>query len=62
MEVGRANVECGSGNGEVGRLNGELENPCRMWTSLGLTTNRKITNIEPQNFEGWFRSTQPFLN
>jgi len=29
---------------------------------LNVTTNRRITNIEPQNFEEWFRSAQSFIN
>jgi hypothetical protein len=29
---------------------------------LNETANRRITNVEPQNFEGWFRSAQPFIN
>jgi hypothetical protein len=26
----------------------------------GRTANRRISNIEPQNFEGWFRFAQSF--
>ena len=26
------------------------------------TANRRITNIEPQNVEGWIRSAQSFIN
>jgi len=32
-----------------------------MEVHLNGTANRRITNIEPQNFEGWFRSTQSFI-
>ena len=32
----------------------------RMKLHVKLTANRRITNIEPQNFEGWFRFAQSF--
>ena len=49
-ELGRWNGECGIGNVKGG-----------MWLRFGLTANRRIANIEPQNFEGWFRPAQSFL-
>jgi len=32
----------------------------RMKLHENIKANRRITNIEPQNFEGWFRFAQSF--
>ena len=50
LELGIRNVEGGIGKVE-----------CGIWPGLGLTANRRISNIEPQNFEGWFRFAHSFL-